>query len=224
MKQQLQQMEELVEVISLDSCISIYSYLMLFGKTTPARLREVTGQSKATMFRNLAKLSQVGVLQKEDIESVEDKRYSTHYYISKNLVDFAKSLYSSKLSEFARGAGKADLIRRWLSQVEALPYSLHQHTSRLILIAAQRSLTANGTTCNAVSKFLSFRLADLEAVGALHKKLQSVVEYIDQKETVAKRDFKCPLKHPVAISISVVALNPKGLPKDSGTIVEVEEC
>ncbi len=224
MKWQLQQMEELVEVISLDSCMSIYSYLMLFGKTTPARLREVTGQSKATMFRNLARLTRAGVLQKEDIESVEDKRYSTHYYISKNLVDYAKSLYSSKLSEFARGAGKANLIREWLSQMESLPYSLHQHTSRLILVAAQRSLTDNDTPCNAVSKFLSFRLADLDEVGMLHKKLRSVVEYIDRKETVAKRDFKRPLKNPVVISISVVALNPKGLPQDSGTLVEIEEC
>jgi hypothetical protein len=217
-------MEELVEIISLDSCIAIYSYLMLFGKTTPARLREVTGQSKATMFRNLARLSQVGVLQKEDIESVEDRRYSTHYYISKNLVDLAKGLYSSKLSDFARSAGKSNLVGEWLAQVEALPYSLHQHTSRLILIAAQRSLAGDGTPCNAVSKFLSFRLTDLEEVGTLHKKLQSVVEYIDQNDTATKRDFKRPLKSPVAISISVVALNPKGLPRDSGTIVEVQEC
>lgn len=196
---------------------------MIFGKTTPARLREVTGQSKATMFRNLARLFDAGIIQKEEIELVEDKRYSTHYYISENLMDLTKGLYSMEMRKYAEAIGRSDLIKEWLSLIEVLPYLLHQKTSQAILLAAQTSAGEDGS-CNVVSKYLSFRVTDIDDVGSLHKKLNSIVEYIDQKETDTKRDFKQPLVHPVAISVSVVSLNPKGLPKDSGMMVEVREC
>jgi hypothetical protein len=195
---------------------------MIFGKTTPAELRKVTGQSKATMFRNLARLSDAGILKKEEVKSVDDKRYSLHYYISKNLMDMTKKLYSKKLAQYAASHGKSNLIRDWVSSIEALPYILNQQTSRLILHKAQEP--SEDGRCVVVSKFLAFRVEDLKSVGPLHKKLQAIVENIDSKKGDSKRNWKEPLKHPVAISMSVVSLNPEGLPTDTGTVVELTDC
>ena len=64
----LSKMEQLLKIINIDSCLLIYSYLMVFGKTTPAELRKVTGLSKATMFRNLALFSDAGILKKRDVK------------------------------------------------------------------------------------------------------------------------------------------------------------
>ncbi len=224
MEQKLHQMETMVEIISLESCLEIYSYLMIFGKTTPAHLREVTKQSKATMFRNLARLSEADILDKEEVKSVDDKRYSTHYFITKNLVDVVKGLYTVKLGNYAEVKGKSQLVRQWLSLVESLPYMLHQYTSKLMIFGIQSEPSLRDTTCDVVSKFLSFRLIDIDDVGTLHKKLQSIVEFIDQNQTGGKRDWKKPLTHPVAISFSVVALNPRGLKSETGSIVSVREC
>lgn len=197
---------------------------MVFGKTTPAELREVTGQSKATMFRNLARLSDAGILKKEEVKSVEDKRYSLHYYISKNLMDITKRIYSKKLSQYAGSVGKANLMKEWASSIEALPYLLNQQTSRLILLMAQKTPTSESERCSVVSKFLVFRLQDIESVGELHKNLKAIIDDIDSKHVQKKRNWKQPLQRPVAITISVVSLNPDGLPTDSGTVVEVTEC
>ena len=114
-------------------------------------------------------------------------------------------------------------MKDWLSSIEVLPFLLHQTMSQAILLAAQTP-TAGDDSCTIVSKFLSFRVADIDDVGILHKKLNSIVEYLDQKEKDRTRDFKLPLANPVAFSVSVVSLNPKGLPKDSGMMVEVKEC
>ncbi|MHA1907682.1 MAG: MarR family transcriptional regulator [Candidatus Thorarchaeota archaeon] len=217
-------MDELIQIIKLESCLMIYSYLMLFGKTTPAELREVTGQSKATMFRNLARLSEAGILKKEEVKSVEDKRYSLHYYISKNIMDMTKKLYSKKVAKYADSIGKSRNIREWASSIEALPYLLNQQTSHLILLMAQRPSSVEDSRCAVVSKFLVFRVEDLEKVGPLHKKLHAIVDSIDSKKDEKKRDWKQPLNHPVAISISVVSLNPEGLPTDTGIVVEMTEC
>jgi len=197
---------------------------MVFGKTTPAKLREVTGQSKATMFRNLARLYDAGILKKEEVKDVDDQRYNLHYYISKNLMDYTKGLYSKKLAGYAESIGKEKLIQEWMNAVEALPYLLHQQASQLILLKAQRSSSNKSVRCDVVSKLLIFRLGDISQVGDLQKGLESIAKSIDSEQEGLKRDWKEPLANPVAVSISVVALNPKGLPSESGTIIEIKKC
>ena len=89
---------------------------------------------------------------------------------------------------------------------------------------AQRPPTSESAKCAVVSKFLVFRLQDIESVGELHKNLKAIVDDIDSKQVHKKRNWKQPLQRPVAITISVVSLNPDDLPTDSGTVVEVTEC
>ncbi|MFW9849783.1 MAG: hypothetical protein ACFFF4_11625, partial [Candidatus Thorarchaeota archaeon] len=118
--------------------------------------------------------------------------------------------------------GKSDLVKEWVSSIESLPYTLNQQTSQLILKKA--NVPSEDGCCAVVSKFLAFRVEDFENVGTLHKNLHSILDNIESQKEDKKRNWKEPLKHPVAIAISVVSLNPKGLPTDTGTVVELTEC
>ncbi len=220
----LSKMEQLLKIINIDSCLLIYSYLMVFGKTTPAELRAVTGLSKATMFRNLALLSNAGILKKQDVKDVSDRRYSLHYFLGKNLVELTKKLFSSRLRKHAEASDRTDLVHTWLSTIEVLPLLLNQYTTQAIMLMAEKSQTESEVACPIVSKMIIFRLGDISKIGTLNRRIIKLVEDFDSKQVPGKRDYKAPLTHPVALSINVVALNPSDIPKIPGAIVEKMIC
>ncbi len=220
----LLKMDQLLKILNIESCLRIYSYLMVFGKTTPAELREVTGLSKATMFRNLALLLEAGILKKQEVKSVSDKRYSLHYYIGQNLIESTKKIYSPKLREHAESIGKSDLINTWLSNLETFPYLLNQYTSQAIMMMAQMPQEGSEKSCAVVSKLVIFRLGDIAKIAKFNERLIKLVEDFDLAQTESKRDWKKPLSHPVALSINIVALNPDDIPKASGAAMEIMKC
>jgi len=217
-------MKQLNKIFNIESCLLIYSYLMVFGKTTPAELRDVTGLSKATMFRNLALLSEVGILKKQEVKSVSDKRYSLHYYIANNLIELTKKIYSPRIRTYGESTGRTTLINTWLSNIETLPYLLNQYTSQAIMMMAQKPQEDPEALCPVVSKLIVFRLGDIAKIGKFNKRLIKLVEDFDLTQTESKRDWKKPLAHPVALSINVVALNPDDIPKATGAIMEKMKC
>jgi predicted transcriptional regulator len=212
MQDQLDKMELLNKITKTDSCLMIYSYLMLFGKTTPAELRNITGQSKATMFRNLSLLSEVGLLDKEEDNSVADKRYSTHYFVSQEIMKISKHLSSKKLNNFAEESNKSEIVEEWMTTIEALPLKLSRLTSELIFLMAGRASEEEGIPCPVVSKMLVFRLADIDQVSEIHQKLVDFISDFDSRDSSKRRDWKKSLKRPVVLSIGVVALNPDECP------------
>ena len=216
-------MEQLLKILNIESCLLIYSYLMVFGKTTPAELRDVTGLSKATMFRNLALLLEAGILKKQEVKSVSDKRYSLHYYIGKNLIELTKKAYSPKVRTYAESIGKTDLVTTWISNLETFPYLLNQYTSQAIMLMAQKPQKDPESSC-LVSKLVVFRIGDIGKIAKFNKRLIKLVEDFDLTQAESKRDWKKPLEHPVALSVSVVALNPDDVPKPSGAVVERMKC
>jgi DNA-binding transcriptional ArsR family regulator len=201
------------KIANTDSCLMIYAYLMLFGKTTPAELREITGQSKATMFRNLSILTEAGLIEKLVDDSVSDKRYSTNYHVSKEIMKISKQLYSKKLKKFAEKSNRTQIIDDWMTTVESLPLKLSRLTSELILLMAEKSSEDKDLPHPIVSKMLVFRLADIDEVSVVHKKLVDFVSEFDSRKPAEKRDWKKPLKKPVVLSIGVVALNPDNRPQ-----------
>ena len=200
------------KIVNTDSCLMIYSYLMLFGKTTPAELREITGQSKATMFRNLSLLTEAGLIDKLVDNSVSDKRYSTNYYVSEEIMKISKQPYSKKLEKFAKENNRDQIIDDWMTTIETLPLKLSRLTSELIMLMAEKS-SEEMVPCPIVSKMLVFRLADIEDVSVVHKKLVDFVKEFDSRKSTEKRDWKKPLNSPVVLSIGVVALNAEQQPE-----------
>jgi hypothetical protein len=201
-------MELLTQISNSESSLLIYSYLNLHGKTTPAEIRVHTGLSKATTFRNLALLSQAGLIGKEDDPTVADKRYRLHYYITQNILELSKTLFTPELRKFAITQGKSQTLKDWVLALENLPLALNQLASKLML--SMRHPSPDGLTeeCQKIVKMMVFRLEDVDDFNELLSTLTTFLTQFDRRQSRTPRDWKRPLKRPVALSISAVALDP----------------
>jgi predicted transcriptional regulator len=217
-----EKLKALLKVLETDSCLQIYSYLLLFGKTTPARLREITGQSKATIFRNLALLYETDVLDKMEDPSATDKRYNLYYYVKQDLLKLVKTIYNSDVDSHAREDDKSDIISRWMISVEALPLTLSQFTNQMIAYSAAVSANED-ENCMALVKIISFRIGESEDLNELVKQMSELINTFEQKKNGLKRNFKTPLTRPVSLSISLTFLSPQdAIPlSDSATVSQV---
>ena len=216
-RQDFDKIKQLLKIIDTESCLLIYSYLMLFGRATPAKLREVTGISKATVFRNLALLHDAEVLAKEEV-SVSDRRYGLHYYISKNLFDIAKRLYSKKVQKYAVESNNQALLDRWAIALETLPLILNRLTTELILKVAQLPSEAEPDECVVITKMVAFRVGNIDAAPLIIKEIANLVKTFDTQAGSKKRNWKKPLSKPAAMTVSLVAMGGE-IPKDPSAIV-----
>lgn len=217
-------MVQLNKIIGLDSCLLIYSYLLLFGRTTPAKLREVTGLSKATMFRNLALLFDAGLIEKEDVKTASDKRYSLHYYISRDIMKEASELSMNSVVDYAQKEGKVDIITRWGNALETLPIALNRHSSQLIMQLAQTPTDNAQDDCLVISRFLSFRVDEVEDLTALFHLMHEVVNRFDSLKSIKKRNMKKPLRMPVVMSLSLTTAGPVQPELPKGAVAFVRQC
>lgn len=223
-QKQLERMKRLNKIIRLDSCLLIYSYLLLFGSTTPAKLREITGLSKATMFRNLALLYDAHILDKEELKTASDKRYRLRYFISKDLIKATKEFDVAKLTDFAQEMGKLDIITDWVDTIETLPNMLNQHSSQLILNLSQNPSSDAKDDRLVVTKLLSFRVDDVEDLSTLFHHMHEAIGKFDDLKSSKKRNMKKPLRRPVVLSISLTAAGPDMPKLPKGAIVFLKEC
>jgi hypothetical protein len=221
LSERFEKLQDLLKVLETDSCLQIYAYLILYGKTTPAKLREVTGQSKATIFRNLALLYETGILDKIEDPSATDKRYNLNYYVKQDILKLVKLIYNSEVDKYARENNKSDVISQWMFSVEALPLTLSQFTNQMIAFSAATSATEEN--CLALVKLISFRVGESDDLNILMGQISNLISSFEQKKSKRKRDFKDPLNQPVALSISLTFLSPQdAIPiGDSSTISRI---
>lgn len=207
-------MQLLTQISNSESSLLIYSYLNLHGKTTPAELREQTGLSKATTFRNLALLMQAGLIEKKEDSTVVDKRYRLHYYIKQNILELSKALSTSKLREHAIVQGRTETLKDWVFALENLPLALNQLTSKLMLSMQHPTMNGLAKECQKIIKMMAFRLEDVDDFHELLTALTAFLADFDTRPSKKRRDWKKPLSQPVALSISVVALDPTEICKE----------
>jgi DNA-binding transcriptional ArsR family regulator len=209
--------KQLLKIIETESCLLIYAHLMLFGRTTPAKLREVTGLSKATMFRNLALLYDAEILAKEEV-TVPDRRYGLHYYISKNLMDVAKRLFSRSVQNYAVESGNQDLFERWAMALETLPLALNRFTTELILKVAQIPVEPDTDECIVITKMVAFRVGDITDTPVIIEKIRDLVKAFEKQGRTKRRNWKKPLSQPATMTVSLVAMSGE-VPTDPNAIV-----
>ncbi|MFX0054612.1 MAG: hypothetical protein ACFFAX_11815 [Promethearchaeota archaeon] len=221
-KQDFDKIKQLQKIIDTESCLLIYSYLMLFGRTTPAKLREVTGLSKATMFRNLALLHDAGILAKEEV-AVSDRRYGLHYYIAKNLLDLARRLYTKRVEEYGAKRNDQKVLSRWVMALETLPLTLNRFTTELMLKMAQSPSNADSDECVVITKMIAFRVGDIEDAPKIFDKVRELVGAFEEQGT-KRRNWKKPLSQPATMIVNLVAMGGE-IPADScATVSERVEC
>ncbi|KXH72412.1 MAG: hypothetical protein AM326_03480 [Candidatus Thorarchaeota archaeon SMTZ-45] len=223
LKQDFERIRQLLKIINTESCLLVYSYLMLFGRTTPAKLREATGLSKATMFRNLALLSDAEVLSKEEVD-VSDMRYSLHYYISKNLLDEAKSLSSKGIQEYAAQTNNIGIFERWVMSLETLPLTLNRFVTELLLSVTQDSQTTSKDECTVITKMVAFRVGDIANLTRIIEIVRNLVKTFDTESGSTRRNWRKPLDTPATMTVSLVAMGSE-IPTDPTAVaVKRIEC
>ena len=205
---QLKRMALLTTISRLESCLEIYSYLMVFGKTTPAKLREKTRISKATVFRHLSKLSKAGLIDKEADPDVKDKRYDVHYFVAEPLMEVSKHLYSKELKDYADTHGKSQVVTEWIRTIETLPLTLNKLISNLMLSMRHQEPTGVRVDCRKVIKVLAFRLRDETDFNQVQEKIKRLLADLDSQQVQSRRDWKKPLQRPMTVLINVVVLDP----------------
>jgi hypothetical protein len=228
-KGKVERIKQLTKIINLESCLHIYSYLLLFGQTTPAKLREITGLSKATMFRNLALLSDAGILGKVEDKSVEDKRYSLHYFISRDLMQATRGLYTPDVAKYATDKGLISLVVNWGRALEILPRDLTRLSNELIPQMAKISCQDAEDKCVAVAKMLSFRVGEAEDLKGLLEQVSKAITAFESTKSKKRRNLKKSLERPVVLSISLMAVGVEGNVLPKGAVVvqyesKPEEC
>lgn len=203
----LESMEEMNRILTTDSCMNIYVYLMLFGKSTPANLRDVTGLSKATVFRSLAMMSHAGVLDQEEDPNAPDKRYAQQYFVSKDIMVINKELYSTELAAYAESHQKGSAVYEWLTAVESLPLTLSRHTTHML---ASMSSGTEASCCRMLTKMIAFRIADARDPGEIAAKLRRFIDSFDRDHRTERRDWRMPITSPVVLSMSFMSVKIDG--------------
>ncbi|MCW3997924.1 MAG: MarR family transcriptional regulator [Candidatus Bathyarchaeota archaeon] len=206
LEKQISRIPLVTKIINTESCLLIYSYFTLYGKTTPVELRQRINLSKATVFRSLALLTEAGIVTKEINDQIADKRFSIEYYISETLEEFSKVTVSKEIKKYAKTQGKLRILEDWLSQLEFLPLVLNRLTSQL-MISVCDDPSSQKREKKQIIKTLVFRLKEEENYAEFQEKLKNFMREIDAKHSKRKRNMKQPMKNPVAFSISVVAFS-----------------
>jgi predicted transcriptional regulator len=204
MEELVSKLEAMVRVCRTDSCLHLYSYLLLFGSSTPAELRQQTGISNATVFRALALLCQAGIIEREDDESVADRRHRRRYLIARDLIDESRSVLSRRLREHMEFSSRGGLLAEFAECLNTLPMNLTNYVTELLLSCGA------GVSCEKhgevrIMKAMAFRVDDVEDFNSILVLLNQLVEGFDVRRLSAKRDWRKPLKRPVMLSLNLIA-------------------
>ncbi|UCE10890.1 MAG: MarR family transcriptional regulator [Candidatus Thorarchaeota archaeon] len=206
-----------------ESSLQIYSYLMINGKTTAAELRRKTGLSNATVFRSLALLLEAQLVDKEEDPDATDRRYSMHYYITRNIVDVSKKLVTKSLVTFAEMTGKSKTLQAWYQVLEYLPLTLNRFTSQYALDIGCTPVDDDEVEEARFVKMMAFCVDSIDDVKTLLMKVQQFVGEYQALQGKEKRNWKSPLANPVVLSVSVVAPAPETVPCKPTAILRVSE-
>ena len=176
------------------------------------------------MFRNLALLLDSGLIDKEDVKTASDKRYSLHYFISKDLMKVTNELSTKRVIDYAQKEEKMEIIAKWGVALEILPTALSRHSSQIIMQIAQTPTDNAQDDCLVISRFLSFRVDEVEDISALFHLMQDAIKRFDMMKTSKKRNMKNPLRSPVVMSISLTAAGPDQPELPRGAVAFVRQC
>ncbi|MFW9830490.1 MAG: hypothetical protein ACFFD8_01745 [Candidatus Thorarchaeota archaeon] len=205
----LSRIRDIIRAISQNSTLLIYSYLQLFGKSTPSELRQKTELAHASVFRSLALMTKIGLLTKEKDPTVTDRRYRTHYYIRQTLGELLEHATSEGLLSYAQEKNESQVVSQWMQAWETVPLALNQLTTQLMLSMRHPIQSEDQPPCQKVAKIIAFHVAEEGQFDGLDTRLKEFITDLGVHLAQVRRNWKEPLKRPIVIAISVVTLNPE---------------
>ncbi|MFX1318597.1 MAG: hypothetical protein ACFE9D_09580 [Promethearchaeota archaeon] len=150
----------------------------------------------------------LGLLTKEEDATVEDRRYRTHYYIHQTLGQLLERTTADGLVNYAQEKKGSEILNRWVQAWETVPLILNQLTTRLMLSQRHPINNGNQEACHKVTKIIGFHVAEKGQFDGLDIRLTEFIQDLQVHLSKVKRNWKEPLRHPMAIALSVVTLNP----------------
>ncbi|MHA2406373.1 MAG: hypothetical protein ACXACH_06440 [Candidatus Hermodarchaeia archaeon] len=154
-------------------------------------------------------MTKVGLLSKEKDPSVSDRRYRTHYYIHQTLGELLEQATTEGLAQYAEEKNEPQLVIRWIQAWETVPLKLNQLTTQLMLSMRHTTQPSDQETCQKVTKIIGFHVAEESQFGGLDTRLKEFIKDLQAHLSKVKRNWKEPLRQPIAIAINVVTLNPE---------------
>jgi hypothetical protein len=150
----------------------------------------------------------LGLLTKEEDATVEDRRYRIHYYIHQTLGQLLERATADGLVNYAQEKQGSPMLTRWVKAWETVPLRLNQLTTRLMLSQRHPIRNGNQEACQKVTKIIGFHVAEKGQFDGLDIRLTEFIRDLQVHLSKVKRNWKEPLRHPMAIALSVVTLNP----------------
>lgn len=209
---QLERIALLTRIATLDSCLQIYSFLILFGRTTAAQLRQKTGLSNATVFRSLALLSEAGIVDKEEDPDVPDRRYNLYYFVTGNLMGLSKKLVPKDVAKELEKRGRTKELQAWYQALETLPLTLNRFASQYVLSMKYTAAESESEEEVKIIKMMAFCVDSIDDVETLLMKLQDFLGKFESLRGQRRESWKKPLQNPVVLSVSIVAPAPESVP------------
>ncbi len=154
-------------------------------------------------------MTKIGLLTKEEDPSVVDRRYRTHYYIHQTLGELLEHAISEGLVQYAEEKNEPQLVARWIQAWETVPLTLNQLTTQLMLSMRHSTPTGDQDTCRKVTKIIGFHVTEEGYFVGLDTQLKEFIRNLQSHLSKVKRNWKEPLKQPIAIALSIVTLNPE---------------
>ena len=200
----LAKMKNFLKIYKIDSCMLIIFYLVIYGKITPQKIKQLTDLSSSTLFRNLSLLHEVKFIAKEEDISIEDKRYRTHYFIDKAL-SIQNEIPMSK--EFMRYlmSDHFEFYKDWYSTVSNLSGTLARYAAELN--SKQRFTVPQEhqeDTRNGDIQFLTFFEEDLHK--DLIEKIRTLVKEIMMEKRNENNITQYGLKDPIIMYLNLLRL------------------
>lgn len=215
--------EKQIKVFRIKSCLLIYFYLLIYGKTIPSIIKTDLQLSKATLFRNLNLLTASGFIIKTNVKKSIDKRSTSFYFATKPFSSLCDLSISEEVKNYAIKQGKQEIIDEWdeivrgspnlFSSVTALLFNLKKKKQDQIVQVKMSQMFDNTEQVNikeVVSKIpqkkrlLLFTLIDTPQVDVFDK-LQQFITSLELNQVEFPEGGK-KMNNPLSISIDLLEL------------------
>jgi predicted DNA-binding transcriptional regulator len=217
------QIEKQLKVFKIKSCLLIYFYLLIYGKSIPSIIKTDLQLSKATLFRNLNFLTASGFILKANVQKSTDKRSTSYYFAAKPFSSLCDLSISEEVKSYAIKQGKQGVLDEWneiaraspslFSSVTALLFNLKKKKQDQIIQVKMPQMFDDTEQVNIKEivakipqkkRLLFFTLFDTPRVDVFVK-LQQFITSLELNQVECPEDGKKMIK-PLSITIDLLEL------------------
>ncbi|MFX0075053.1 MAG: hypothetical protein ACFE96_06390 [Candidatus Hermodarchaeota archaeon] len=198
----IKHIETHLKVFTHESCIIIYTHLMIFGRMRYDDLLEKTRLGRATIFRSLKILQDAGLVKKGIDPDIEDKRKNTFYYAQEENIDLGRP--DKEFMAYLKKVGKFDLCEKWLKNSISIPMGMIKSASNIIIRQdMQKSIDKTPTGRKRV---ILYGIDSYEDSSEILAKIAELIEEL-KRQRHERPDYKQPLEKPAIFSLIFFQLN-----------------